>query len=46
MVDLLSFKTNLDQTLSEAVLGIEENEGHILVETVPTSLVKMVNHPS
>ena len=42
MVDLLSFKTNLDQTLEEAVLGVEESRDHILVETVPNAIVKMV----
>mgnify|MGYP001239910088 CR=1 FL=1 len=42
MVDLLSFKTNLDQTLEEAVLGVEESRDHILVETVPSAIVKMV----
>ena len=44
MVDLLSFKTSLDQALKEAVLGVEENRDHILVDIVPTAIVKMVTH--
>ena len=44
MVDLSSFKTNLDEALSEAVLSIEEDRDHILVEIVPTALVRMVTY--
>ena len=44
MVDLLSFKTNLDEALEEAVLGVEESKDHILVEIVPTAVVKMMAH--
>ena len=44
MVDLLSFKTNLDQILEEAVLGVQESGGHIIVNTVPSAMVKMVSH--
>ena len=44
MVDLSSFKINLDKALSEAILGVEENRDHILVEIVPTAVVKMVTH--
>ena len=44
MVDLLSFKTNLDLVLEEAVLGVEENRDHILVDLLPTAVVKMMSH--
>ena len=44
MVDLLSFKANLDQSLEEAVLGVEESRGHILVGTVPNAVVKLMSH--
>ena len=44
MVDLLSFKTNLDQALEEAVLRVEESNDHILVDVVPTAVVKMMAH--
>ncbi len=44
MVDLLSFKTNLDQALEEAVLGVEESNGHILVDIVPNAVVRLVSH--
>ena len=44
MVDLLSFKTNLDQALEEAVLAVEESRDHILVDVVPTAVVKMMSH--
>ena len=44
MVDLLSFKTSLDQALSEATLAIDERKDHVLVEIVPTAIVTMVSH--
>ena len=44
MVDLLSFKTNLDQALEEAVLGVEESNGHILVDIVPNAVVRLMSH--
>ena len=44
MVDLLSFKSNLDQALAEAVLGVEESKDHILVEILPTATVRMMAH--
>ena len=44
MADLLSFKTNLDQALEEAVLGVEESRDHILVDIVPNAVVKLMSH--
>ena len=44
MVDLLSFKTNLNEVLTEAILGVEESIDHILVDIVPTAVVKMASH--
>jgi NADH-quinone oxidoreductase subunit C len=44
MVDLLSFKANLDQALEEAVLGVAENRDHILVDIVPNAVVRLVSH--
>ena len=44
MVDLSSFKTHLDQALSESILGVEESNGHILVDILPTAVVKMITH--
>ena len=44
MVDLVSFKSSLDQALSEAVLDIEESRDHILVDMVPTAITTMVAH--
>ena len=44
MVDLLSFKTSLDQALSEATLAIDERKDHVLMEIVPTAIVTMVSH--
>ena len=44
MVDLVSFKNNLDQELSESILNIEERNFHILVDIVPSAIVKVVSH--
>ena len=44
MVDLSIFKTNLDQALSEAVLSMEESKDHILINILPTAVVRMVAH--
>ena len=44
MVDLLNFKTSLDQALSESILSVEESNGHILVDLLPTAVVKMATH--
>ena len=44
MVDLLIFKTNLDKAIEEAVLGVEESNGHILVDIVPSALVRLMSH--
>ena len=44
MVDLLSFKTNLDKAIEEAVLDVEESNDHILVDIVPNALVRLVSH--
>ena len=44
MVDLLSFKTNLDQALEESVLSVEESKDHILIDIVPAAVVRMVSH--
>ena len=44
MVDLLTFKTNLDLALEEAVLGVEESRDHILVDIVPNAVVKLMSH--
>ena len=44
MVDLVSFKNNLDQELSEAILTIDENNNHILIDVVPSAIVKVVSH--
>ena len=44
MADLLSFKTNLDQALEEAVLGVDESRDHILVDIVPNAVVKLMSH--
>ena len=44
MLDLSSFKTNLDPTLSEAILRLEESKDHLLVEIVPSAILKMVTH--
>ena len=43
MVDLLTFKTNLDLALEEAVLGVEESRDHILVDIVPNAVVKLMS---
>ena len=44
MIDLPSFKTNIDQSLSEAILKIEEKNDHILIEIVPSAVINMVTH--
>ena len=44
MVDISSFKTNLDQALSESILSVEENNDHILVDILPTAVVKIATH--
>ena len=44
MVDLLTFKTNLDQAIEEAVLGVEESNGHILVDIAPNAVVRLMSH--
>ena len=44
MVDLVSFKSSLAPTLSEAVLDITESNDHILVDMVPTAITTMVSH--
>ena len=44
MVDLLSFKTKLDKAIEEAVLGVEESNGHILVDIVPNAVVRLISH--
>ena len=44
MVDLVSFKTNLDQALSEAISGVEEDKDHILIDIVPAAVVTMMSH--
>lgn len=44
MVNLSSFKNNLDQALVEAILSIEEDGDHIFIEIVPTAIVNMVTH--
>ena len=44
MVDLTSFKTNLDKALSDSILSVEESSDHILVDILPTAVVKMVTH--
>ena len=44
MDDFLSFKTNLELALSEAILSIEENRDHILVEILPSAIVKLASH--
>ena len=44
MIDLLSFKNNLDQSLNEAILNIDEDNEHIVIQLVPTAVVKMAAH--
>ena len=44
MIDLPSFSTNIDQSLSEAILKIEEKNDHILIEIVPSAVINMVTH--
>ena len=44
MVDLSSFKTNLDQALSEAILDLKEDKDYILVEIVPSAVVDVITH--
>ena len=44
MVDLLSFKANLDQAIEESVLSVEESSGHILVDIVPNAVVSLISH--
>ena len=44
MDDLSSFKTNLELALSDAILSIEENRDHILVEILPSAIVKLASH--
>ena len=44
MVDLLSFKTNLDQTIEDSVSCVEESKDHILIDIVPAAVVKIVSH--
>ncbi len=44
MVDLVSFKTNLDQALSEAISGMEEDKDHILIDIIPAAVVMMMSH--
>ena len=44
MDDLSSFKTNLELALSEAILSIEENRDHILVDIIPNAIVKLASH--
>ena len=44
MVDLSSFKNIFDEALYEAILNIEENNDHVLIEILPTALVNVVTH--
>ena len=44
MVDLVSFKTNLDQALSEAISGVEEDKDHILIDIIPAAVVTVMSH--
>ena len=44
MDDLSSFKTNLDQALSEAILNIEQDRDHIIVDIHPSAVVKLASH--
>ena len=44
MVELFGFKDNLDPTLLEAVMHIEEKRNEIFIEIVPSAVVSMVNH--
>ena len=44
MDDLSSFKTNLELALSDAILSIEENRDHILIEILPSAIVKLASH--
>ena len=44
MVNLLSFKTELEQALTESISSVEESVGHVLIDIVPTAVVKVVSH--
>ena len=44
MMDLLSFKTGLDQALLEGILNVEECKEYISIDIVPAAVVKMVSH--
>ena len=44
MVDLLSFKSTFNSSLSEAVLSVVESRDHILVDIVPSAVTTMAAH--
>ncbi len=44
MVDLSSFKDNFDQDCSEAILNIKEDNGHILIDILPSAIIKIATH--
>ena len=44
MVEVVSFKNNLDETLTEVVLSIEEERDHLVLVVLPSAIKKVVSH--
>ena len=44
MVDLTSFKNNLNDTLRDSVLSIKEEHSHIIFDIIPSAIVEVVTY--
>ena len=44
MVDLVSFKSNLDTKIADAVVSMDFTENHFVLEVLPSAISKVVSH--
>ena len=44
MVDLTSFQNNLNDTLRDSVLSINEEHGHIIFDIIPSAIVEVITY--
>ena len=44
MVDITSFQNNLNDTLRDSVLSINEEHGHIIFDIIPSAIVEVVTY--
>ena len=44
MVDLSNFKDSFNQDCSEAILDIKEDNGHILIDILPSAIINIATH--